>query len=942
MKKNAINQFLLFVTLIFSLVLTSCFNSINFSDSDYVTITGGIFTEALNNRSAFPGVPEGASFEYDVTVDFDGKRFTTEKQVFTSFSGLRYCVKVTNGTNRKITINIYASSKIILTGTSDLFDVDSENPDPEINITVKPLPQDEGQTGNIYLYFKNKSGKTLYVTNSYDFTVLGPLNVNNGAFFNKTVSTGSHTVKFDFHENSADGPLLFSCEQVINVYSGLTTNEWVKNGNESYIQEEDENAIVITDELINSFTQTVFYVGTTATGVTANGSYFAPYNSLEAAINQIKMLPENESITYKVYLKSDISVKGALNELRNHKIEIASVGNEKKEMEDFIGIASEDGYNDGNITFKNLKISGYDEFTIESLKSVAFEDCIVAPKVDFIHWATPEFHLKGKCSFIGGIDFTDIVAKITLDSVVKPAESGFVAKVLVGSSFDDDLSSLFNSTTDEKLLKSLAYFCIKKNATENIFIKTESTIELVPLTKIKFVADSNPETNGLGVASNALETGDGSMAHPYCSVSDAIYALLNTNQAKYIYIAGSVTQSFSNTEINLGSTSTWYFMGWNGVELNESTQNIDTITNSYLNTNSLFQITGTNANLYFLNLKIEGANTNQGTTTDNKQVGSAIYLKDKLTESEKNKVTLKNVWITNCKTKDYGGAIYVGQNNELTTENCYFGNLSDADTNRIESTTVSGGAIYSKGNLNLNNTSFRGFSSNEGGAIYNANFTVDTQSINNCYFSNNSSNFSGGAIYSLGPLGITNTTIKNCSTSRLGGAIYSQGSLVITNSTIESCKAANGGGGLYLYDINASITLDNDSKIKNCIAVDGSGIYMDENTGNIIMKNNSRISSSSQKNDIFINGNGSTQTIQLDNDFAISDNGTNSKMKIGFRSRATGTSLIEKYDTTISNTTFIQFLSYFELDTTTGNYYELITTNDPVNYLGYVYLKANP
>ena len=41
-----------------------------------------------------------------------------------------------------------------------------------------------------------------------------------------------------------------------------------------------------------------------------------------------------------------------------------------------------------------------------------------------------------------------------------------------------------------------------------------------------------------------------------------------------------------------------------------------------------------------------------------------------------------------------------------------------------------------------------------------ANNTVATQSINNCYFSNNSSNSSGGAIYSLSPLEITNTSFE--------------------------------------------------------------------------------------------------------------------------------------------------------------------------------------
>lgn len=984
MKKNVINYFLVFVILFFSLFFSSCINSLldesqddslpslTFDNSDYVTIRGSINPE-INNRSVFPSLPEIQSahpFKYKITVKNGTETLVTKENTFTSWDNLSYEIAAPKGTSRKIDIDIKNNAgDTIFTGNSEEFNIDGTTPTNIIDITVRP---EKTNRGDFLLYFKNDSSKKLYIkiTKSGNTNTFGTYSLvaNTQGYWDTTgIQSGPYTLIFDFYENNASGQHLYSCEQVINVYDNLNSNDLVKNGDETYIKEitvdgKQVNAICIDDNLINSYQQTIVYVGTLPSGATANGSYFAPYTRLSNALDALENLPDNT--TYKIYLTSDIQFyndfQDKMDNITNKTVEISSVGSNKYKISyfDIIGNVSENHPN-CNIIFKNLELEYNDNnednvLNIYDVGSVTFEDCIVRQKV-ILNYSTRNFKLKGNCSFIKGIDLSKednnnphTYPKITLESVVKPVTriGGFVAKVNVASG-QDDLTNVFTNSNDEKLKKSVSYFNIVPSGSsteQKIFINTGNTTTQVPISQVKFVADSNPQTNGLGVAGDPLGTGDGSMSNPYCSVSAAIDALLNTSQAKYIYIAGSVTQSFPNTEINLDSTSTWYFMGWNGVELNESTQNIDTITNSYSNPNSLFQITGTNANLYFLNLKIEGANTNQGTnTTDNKQVGSAIYLKDKQTESEKNKVTLKNVWITNCKTKDYGGAIYVGKNNELTTENCYFGNLSDADTNRIESTTVSGGAIYSKGVLDLNNTSFRGFSSNEGGAIYNANNTVDTQSINNCYFSNNSSNSSGGAIYSLGPLGITNTTIKNCSTSELGrgGAIYSQGSLVITNSTIESCKAANGGG-LYLYDINSSITLDEYSKITNCIAVYGAGIYMDENTGNIIMKYGSRVSSPSQNNDIFITGNGSTQTIQLDNYFANSYNGTNSKMKIGFYSRITATPLIEKYETTISKQNFIKFLSYFELDTTTGNLYELITTDDLVNDLGYVYLKANP
>lgn len=849
MKKNAINQFLLFVTLFFCLIFSSCINSLiddsednslpplTFDGSDYVTISGCISPEINNGRSAFPTVPDlmsGASFSYKIIVKSgEDTLVTKDDNSLTSWDGLTYEVNVPKGENLQIVIEIYntsyPTSQKIFSGTSEPFNVDENTTTKNVDVTVMPLPQDEGQTGNIHLYFKNTSTKNLFVKNSLDETISFPLYANAGTgFFHISVSTGSHTVKFDFYENDASGQLLFSCTQVINVYSGLTTNEWVKNGDESYIQEEGENAIVITDELIKSYMQTVVYVDREYTDEDANGSYFKPYNELSDAINKIISLSD-DNITYKVYLKSDISVRGALNELRNHKIEIASVGNEKKEMEDCIGIASVNGYNDGNITFKNLKFSGNDEFRIESLKSVAFEDCIVAPKVDFRSLVTTEFHLKGKCSFTGGIDFTDIVAKITLDSVVKPAESGFVAKVIVNDYFSGDLSSLFDNSgsSDEKVLKSLAYFCIKKeNGTENIFIKTESTMgstmELVPLTTIKFVADGNANTNGLGVAGDDSHN-NGSMGQPYATVKKAIESFsMSSETNRYIFIAGNI-QETSTVEFT-GSSKTWYIRGWNGVELDPSNpeiDKIDTITRDTNNDGSMFSIGNVSSssievNLY--NLKIDGNGVTAGIGGSGSKVGAGIYI------NENNKLNLDNVWFTKCKTDYAGGAIYANTNSEITAKNCCFGRLTEEATGTDDltcSTTYFGGAIHSGGRINLENTKFIGCSSTtvNGAAIF-----IDVTGLNpiieNCTFSNNTAKFA--TIYSKVALEITDSTFNNC----IGGAIFNTGSTsgttIINNCIFKDNTVTNGDGGAIYSAVALEIT---DSTFDNCSANNGGAIY---------------------------------------------------------------------------------------------------------------------
>lgn len=838
MKKNAINQFLLFVTLFFCLIFSSCINSLiddsednslpplTFDGSDYVTISGCISPEINNGRSAFPTVPDlvSASLVYKIIVKRgEDTLVTKDNNSLTSWDGLTYEVNVPKGENLQIVIEIYntsySPSQKIFSGTSEPFNVDENTTTKNVDVTVMPLPQNEGQTGNIYLYFKNTSTKNLFVKNSLDETISFTLNANEIVFLNiVSVPAGSHTVKFDFYENNASGQLLFSCTQVINIYSGLTTNEWVKNGDENYIQ---EDAIVITDELIKSYMQTVVYVGTPPVGVTANGSYFAPYDSLEAAIDHIKTLSQDSSITYKVFLKSDIVADNCLTDLNNHNIEIASF-NDKCTITGSLSdssIGQGDGGN-SSITFRNLKFESNDDIRIGHLKSVTFEDCVVNTIRGFENGAT-EFHLKGKCSF-DEIDFTGNVVKITLDSVVKPVESGFVATVLVGSSFNDNLDSLFNFATDENIIKSLAYFCIIKDYSDGyIFINTGSDIELVPLTKIKFVADGNANTNGLGVAGN--DSYGGSMEQPYATVKKAVESFSTSSETnRYIFIAGNI-QETSTVEFT-GSSKTWYIRGWNGVELDPSNPEIgkiDTITRETSNVGSMFSIGNVSSssievNLY--NLKIDGNGVTAGIGGSGSKVGAGIYI------NENNKLNLDNVWFTKCKTDYAGGAIYANTNSEITAKNCCFGRLTEEATGTDDltcSTTYFGGAIHSGGRINLENTKFIGCSSTtvNGAAIF-----IDVTGLNpiieNCTFSNNTAKFA--TIYSKVALEITDSTFNNC----IGGAIFNTGSISgttkINNCTFKDNTVTNGDGGAIYSAVALEIT---DSTFDNCSANNGGAIY---------------------------------------------------------------------------------------------------------------------
>ena len=136
------------------------------------------------------------------------------------------------------------------------------------------------------------------------------------------------------------------------------------------------------------------------------------------------------------------------------------------------------------------------------------------------------------------------------------------------------------------------------------------------------------------------------------------------------------------------------------------------------------------------------------------------------------RITLKNLNIIGYHTTN-GGAINIMNNARYTIINCNFSNnVADED----------GGAIYN---------------GNDGKHLVSDNLLI----IINCSFTNNRATTdksdSGGAIYSLGSVNIENSIFKSNSASAYAGAIYSKKTVNIVNSTFENNHAGFDGGCIY-------------------------------------------------------------------------------------------------------------------------------------------------
>lgn len=170
------------------------------------------------------------------------------------------------------------------------------------------------------------------------------------------------------------------------------------------------------------------------------------------------------------------------------------------------------------------------------------------------------------------------------------------------------------------------------------------------------------------------------------------------------------------------------------------------------------------------------------------------------------------------------GAIYVDETSELAINNVQF------DSNTASGGSSSGGAIYSKGDLTVKNSTFQNNSGGFGGAIE----FLKEFSIQNSKFYNNSSNHGGGAIYG-GSNSKNDVSIEDCyfegnKTSSSGGAIsISSIKTNIKKSDFISNKAQWGGA----IAVAEGSIIDG-CNIKNNSATSGGGAI---NAKGIILKN---------------------------------------------------------------------------------------------------------
>lgn len=203
-----------------------------------------------------------------------------------------------------------------------------------------------------------------------------------------------------------------------------------------------------------------------------------------------------------------------------------------------------------------------------------------------------------------------------------------------------------------------------------------------------------------------------------------------------------------------------------------------------------------------------------------------IDIRTSWTSSEM-EVSFENISIKDCKNTSNGGGVFIGENCNVSFNNCFFLN------NRSE---MNGGALYFEGKGSLSNSIVNGNSAKNGGAI--ALNSDQTTTIDSTSFKDNRATENGGTLYfnqsnyddfndlssSVSLLDVSNSEVSNSSAKNGGAFWFDECFCTVSDTMLRNNEGSNNGGGIYIGD-NGYLLIERSSLVSNTANGSGGALY---------------------------------------------------------------------------------------------------------------------
>ena len=311
-----------------------------------------------------------------------------EKTYTAQVSGSAFSIKLEKGT-WNITAEGFSDSEktvSVLKGSASVSIADENS--VKSGISIKMLPQKDGK-GNISLSIEAESGSGIKSV-SAELTKNGEgssvyserLNFyGNAAKIEKSeISSGVYLLSLKFYSgNDGYGELLYTAQEIVNVFNNLTTDTW--QGNSVYF---NGGKFEVSKSAVESFKMNTFFVQgeseTTYTPVKSAddsnaGTYFAPLATVQAAVDKINAI--NDGTTeYTIFVDGTVTAdsNGNYSENNSSFVNISPASTLSLAIK---SLSSENAVVDAGRNGQNADTTGWRAFYIGANAKVAFENITV-------------------------------------------------------------------------------------------------------------------------------------------------------------------------------------------------------------------------------------------------------------------------------------------------------------------------------------------------------------------------------------------------------------------------------------------------------------------------------------------------------------------------------------------------------------------------------------
>lgn len=747
------------------------------------------FKSNSSGRTAFPTAPTSLVYKIKATsgssvIEFNSSEASSGGSITVDGDTITFTISLTSGT-WALTASAEDSSgtKVLATKSAVSVPLTGDSPsvslgDPLVLNYASSSSTGKGSIGltiscnsdtNIQSIKVNPltSGITSTTTNTTSNWLWSQANVN----------PGSYKVEFLFYsETDCSGAILYRINEVVNVYSNLTTDTFE---DAVYVSDGD---IQITDTLLAELT--TIYVSSSGSA-SGSGSYFNPVKTLNQAVTIVNNSSAAATTEFEIFVRDNVSLGGSTTLNSGKKASITSEGSSAVTVS---GGSSHDSLTiSGEAEVSNLNFSGLGGISVNlSSSKLTINDSTVENGTASVgggfyvgsgaELVSEQGLVIKNCSATGSFGYGGGIYNAGTVSLTSCEISSCTAAVNGDSIYNSAAGSL--TLGGETSIDGSIY--LQSNAHPLELDSTFSTTDEIQI-ELKTGSLSTEFSFGDTVISSATATQAACFTTPDGSdyslefVAASGKVIMNSAARFIIYVGGTGANDTTGD-------------GSNSKPFETLEKSLDVAAERYAVVNGEY----------------------------------SIYVKDTITLTRNIEITglpdltlAGNVAATSTSTKTINGGGYnIKFSCDATVRNLEFYDLGASSTIAGPITIANGTEIEAEHVTVTNCTNTGG----DGGGIYNA----GTLTLKNCTVSGCQASSWGGGIYSeyASSLTVENTTVSG-NRAILGGGICIGISCnaQITDSTIQSNSAESttlgtfGGGGIFIND-GGSLTLSgDDSKI---------------------------------------------------------------------------------------------------------------------------------